>query len=249
MEIAERIEKYLSGELSPEEVKQLLHDADNDPALKKEILLCDELRKYMENEEKRAFYEKVKKAGEEYQANRIHRKRISYRIAAAFALLLGIGSAYYFTLDKGENKQPVALTENFYQTPEAISFNRGDATPGKQDLADAMDWYGKRNYKRALEQFEKLEKVYPSDPVPAFFAGVCCIETEEFRKATVHFGRLDRLPENPYTYQSAWFSGLCYLRTGDVINGKSWIEKAAQHSRYREKAKKILDYLAGQTKK
>jgi tetratricopeptide (TPR) repeat protein len=237
------IERYLRGEMTPEELRWFKKELDGNTALSNEIELhrkvdavlsngeMIELKKQLDQMHKEI--EKVAESGK--GAIRKMYQRVYY---AASALAVGIilFTLFFANRNFSNNK----LLEEYYQPDMAsITYRSGD----KSDmlLQDAMTLYTQKDYASAIVLFEKILSKDQSKVGVNLYSGIANLEVSNYNKANQNFQTIIDQKPNPFVESATWYLGMCYIMTNNREKAEEQFEILSKSDGYYKKdARKIL---------
>ncbi len=209
----DQIEKYLSGELSREEVELFEKQIGEQEALRKQVEEHRSLIKGLElgfNLEMKAQLklEEQRLAREDVVAKRrVVQLRWPVGLAAALAVIL---ISVYLIKTKSIDSQE--LFASYYQPyPNVESPVSRSETKGE----NAYALYEQGRYQEALDLFMQRIAESPTDPAPLFYSGICHLELNETEKALAAFQVLQTMDKNNYSRASKWYKALASLKKDD----------------------------------
>lgn len=138
-----------------------------------------------------------------------------------------------------------SVFRNYYQPLEANSYQmRGseqDVVSNK--LQEGVGYYLSREYGKAEVAFDNLRKTDKNMPELLLFSGLNKMGQNNFSAAITTFKDL-LSQEEQFVPEAQWYLGLCYIKTGDLVNARSVFAELAQtEGLYRKKAQRILRNL------
>lgn len=123
-EMDERIERFLRGQMSPEEEAQLHEDVKNDPDLREHALAVSALVKGLQDKGKQHDQEIINEVRAQKKPSNLRRLIIwSSSIAAALVLVIG----YNFYVENARYARVNEMLSPYYEHYDAASLSRGEA--------------------------------------------------------------------------------------------------------------------------
>lgn len=243
IDYTEFIERYIQGEMSPEEHNWFEKEIEGNLSLKDEInlrkqvdsVLSDkdliDLKMQLDQIHQEIFEVTEKGKG---AIRKIYRR--VYLTASALAVFAIAFSVYManrnFTGDK--------LVELYYQ-PAQTTMSFRSADPSQDILSRAMDLYNAKDYIRAIEVFEMLLHEDQSQIGLNLYSGISHMEIEQFDEANKRFKKILANQPNPFVESANWYLGMCYIMTNDRDKAATQFELLANtDGYYQDNAKKIL---------
>lgn len=209
-----RINKYLDGEMTPEEEIIFEKDLKTDTRLQQELQLHLQLDKVIENRESDIKYRqylgkfrKNKRPGKDFSFT--GSKTFLAIISASFIILITV---VLFLIYSGPHNSPEIFAQ--YYLPYDLDNNYRSA--GESDMDQGLNLYNNKKYGEALVYFENLLKAEPYNAKAHFAAGISALEVGQNKQAAEHFIQVME-SENLEFYQHAqWYLALTYLRLNKV---------------------------------
>lgn len=258
-----RIEKYLCGEMSPEEIKQFEADLLCMPNLENELNLQKEVHGFLRNYTDRNDFRKVldevhHKFVAEFNAQeqtselqtepvfipeikkRNNTRRIYWSAAAVILAVLTFAVVLKFA-SKGKTNDE--LFAEYYQTNEPLNIRSSDSL--QNDISsDCMKKYSDKNYSEALTCFKNILSLDKNNHAASFFSGISYIETKDYKNAISNLNLLI-VAQNMNFYQpSVWYSGLCYLKINNKDSALVCFKKLSREKgSFKTQAEKIVKEL------
>ncbi len=238
----ELLEKYIEGEVTPDEKKSVRLLIKTDPEFQKEY----KLRLGINNAIKEKNIMQLR-----YKLSMIHDQEITknkgnvirhifkrnwHLAAASITILILIGS---FLISNLNAPGPDNLFKQYY-SPDAIFTARSSELSENLDLTTGLQKFQKQNYIEAIN----LLKNVSDNIVSEYYLGISYIETNQFLKAKYTFNKLTERDSNLFTEQAEWYKGLCLLKLKELPEAKALFTSISQSSSiYNQNAKEILKEL------
>lgn len=194
---AERIEDYLSGQMSPEEKSAFEAELRSNEELSAFLRVYNRIETDMINVEKyRSQEEHLKETlqtlGEKYFTKeppvvRMDNRRRWFSISmAAAAVLLSVVALFFIFSDN--DSSPAQLADQYVQKELLhLSLTMDGA---KDSLQQGMSAFNDGDYERALQIFEEVYRVHPENSDALRFAGVTYMVTKKYDMALACFDEL-----------------------------------------------------------
>ncbi len=237
------IDRFLKGEMSPDELNWFEKELAGNQALSSEVELHKKVDATLSDGEMidlknqlELIHQEIEEATEYSQSAIRHIYRKIRYSGAALAVAVLLFTLYIANRDFSSDK----LVEKYYN-PEIASLTlRGDLD-GESMLVNAMDLYNKKQYSEAIALFETLLKEDDSKMGLNLYSGISHMEIKEFKAANERFTKIINNKPNPFVESATWYLGMCYIMTDDRERAAEQFEALAKHSKYYEKdAKRIL---------
>jgi tetratricopeptide (TPR) repeat protein len=244
MDYSIKIEDYLSGYLSGEELDLFKKELITNSELKTEFTLRLEIDTALRDKNLGEFRKLLKttpRSNTGYSNGINIRNEVfrTWQIAAAsliFVLLAG-GMWYIFSSNSYSSDR---LITKYYNAPHAVGQNRSVEFGSDDALKEAFTYYQQSDYTNALKYFSTLD----NQVTAKFYSGVCYIELEQYQKATDSFEFVVNDKDNLFIEQAEWYLGLIYLMNNDKDKASDQFNKISKaDSFYADQAQEILKYL------
>jgi hypothetical protein len=234
----EQIEAYLDDELSAEERAAFEVALKNKPGLQEEVRAHQATRRAVEAYASQRTHDRVSKIfASQQKQQRPGFSTGMLRIAAAVALVLAMGIAYFYL----QAPNAAQLAEDYLEPyPDRIT------TMGQNDanaLATAIQAYNQAQYDEAIAAFQQIPPGHPQQPLIDLYIGVSALETGRTPLAR---SALQPLAEQAGDYQAAarWYLALAYLKEGDTAAARPLLNLLITADGYKaESARRLLDRL------
>lgn len=160
---------------------------------------------------------------------------------AGVLVLLSLIAAYFFMRNQPETDQ--LFTEHFEPYPDVISSTERSEGDGSSQLNEIMSEYEAKNYKKALQNFDKYLKNHPDKNQIRLYRGITHLKLgnkndaiDDFEKVIVAGDKLGA--------QATWYLGLTYLKKGNQEQASVYFESLMKdNTQYAMDAEEILDKL------
>ncbi len=235
------LEDYLDGRLSVSEMKEFESNLVTDEDLAREYRLHRDMEKALLDDKLAHFKRMVDDAHVRYE--KMERRPLFFKMAAAFAIFLTIGGILLLFLNKSPSTRTIA--ERYYQVYQPLNGNRS-ATPEQELLLTAaFDAYYKSDYLTAARSFETLLISSPENNQVRFFLAMCYMEDKEGLKAADLLQQIIDTRDVFYLNQSEWYLGICYLWLGRKEEAVLPFDRLSKKKGYyQEQAVKILQDIS-----
>jgi tetratricopeptide (TPR) repeat protein len=244
----EFIERYIEGELTPEEKKDFEERLAVDEVFESTYLTYRNLIEGIQYSGKQKLIQRLKKLEANISVQETFDKRIMgirmkdfYSYSAAATVLLLITFSFIFII----NDKPTAneiYTEYFQPYPNVVNAT----TRGEESVLDpkeqAYRYYDLEEYEKAVVAFENILKK-EKDPAVLLYAGNSYLALGKFNTASAKLKSLDSL-DSPFDVQAQWYLAMSYLANKNSKEGKIILNKIkAQNVSYSKKAQDILNTM------
>ena len=234
------IERYNAGEMNQTEKTWFEKELEGNESLHKDVLLRKKTDIILERHDIISLRNKltlIEKSRKDEMVKSVILKTPRFRYAAIFAGLAIIGSLLFFSF---KNQSPDTIYKRYYQVYE----NPGTSRSGETSYAEAINYFNKREFGKALAGFQAYLKNNPGSAQYEFLSGVSNMEIRNFPDAQLLFNKVINREANFYKEDANWYLAMCYLATSDKAMAKNQLRKiAASESIYKKKARKILRHI------
>lgn len=240
------IERYLQGEMSPEELKWFEKELDGNTVLRQELELHKKVDVVLANGElidlKKQLdliHHEIEVVAQKGQgAIRKIYQRVYYT-AAALAVGVILFTLYFVNQDFSSNR----LIEEYY-SPDIASVTYRSDNQNDKLLQDAMAYYNQKDYATAITLFEKILNQDNSKLGINLYSGISNLEIKNYAKANQNFRTIIDQKPNAFVESATWYLGMCYIMTNEREKAGEQF-KILTHSDgyYKKDAKRILRRL------
>ncbi|MBQ0734341.1 hypothetical protein [Aquimarina celericrescens] len=210
-EIFEKIEAYLNNMLSQDEVLAFEKEMANNIELQNEVEKHRSLHQTLSDQDTLAFKEKLVTISKKIKKEEKHSVSRSFfssnwRIAASIAIILGIGSFFWYTFNSQNRTQE--LYAAYYQPFPAEDITRGETNI---DLQEVLKSYTNQEYKKVIEALERQPNINDQYKL---YLGNSYINIDLEQKAIHQFNNISR--DSRYYENSRWYLSLTYLKLAKI---------------------------------
>lgn len=241
----EKIERYLAGEMTANEIAAFEKKLSADPELAEEIRFRKTLQFVYSNKPLFELNDQLLSIEEEVNLDIDNSKAPlkkafvvkTFLVAIiAFFILLFMGLYFYSQYQNRLLMEHKELVNQYAEPFENIfNFSHRD----NSFLSAAMESYNNENYQEAIGFFEQTK----NQPEAKFYLGICYLEIGESNKALQTF-RSIKISDNPSIgVHLRWFTALALLQNGNSEDAKLIFQKLIESIEYKEKASEILKHL------
>ncbi len=245
----ERIERYLTGESTPEEVALIEKQAADDPEFAALLALHRELDATLGDAETMAFAaalaeadaeDRRSKAGNEPKGKIRQLNWQRWAVAASIALIAVVGGV--FLLRDRSLSGPQAFDE-YFEAYDAPANFRSDSAAIAATYATAFAAYNAQDWPKAIATFEEIV-MKDSNPVTAqFYLGISRLSVGDVDGA-IRDLRVLAASQHPFTTQSKWYLALALLEKGEDSQAKGLLKDLSSGSgKYAKLSKDLLEKL------
>lgn len=237
------IERYLRGEMIPDELNWFEKEIEGNQQLRSEIELHKKIDLVLtDNEliELKNQLDLIHQEIEEVTENGQGAIRKIYRRVYYSAAALVVGVLVFTMYLTNRNFTTQKLIDRFYE-PEVASVTLRGTDSNKDLLAKAMHLYNNKEYGQAIEIFEAILQEDGSKIGLNLYSGISHMEIEKYDLANERFQRIIENKPNPFVESATWYLGMCYLQTEKKDKALEQFEVLADTDGfYRKDAKRIL---------
>lgn len=243
IDYTEFIERYIQGEMSPEEHNWFEKEIEGNLSLKDEINLRKQVESVLSDKEMINLKMQLDQIHQEiYEVTEKSKGAIRkiYRRVYVTASALAIFAIAFTVYMANRNFSNDKLVEMYYQ-PAQTTMNFRSADPSKDVLTAAMEHYNSKEYTEAIKLFEQVLQKDQSQLGVNLYSGISHMEIEQYEEANKKFQNiLDNKP-NPFVESASWYLGMCYIMTNEREKAAEQFEMLSEATGYyKEGAKKIL---------
>ena len=232
-ELIEKVERYLSGKLSREEVKEGL---DQDLSSEELDEFIDAFKTSKQLIELSGLREDLKSIQEEYFAeNEKPPKRNSIWLWATIAMAAALMAIVIFS---GILKPGPPVFEDYFTPYDNIVSIRGD----EGDLNKAMSLYSMEKYKEALAEFAKIKADTISQTL-LFYEAISALAISELDLAVENLNTLSNTNNNIYWQQTKWYLALALWQKGEIDESKEKLLTIQEDEKQYALAKELIKSL------
>ncbi len=239
-----RLEDFLDGNLSNEELELLLKELETNKELSSEMMLRLEVNQLVKD---KGFLELQSKLHLQMNSNGNSNTMLNlgreflktwHLAAASFALVLVVGGLWYILSNKPQSTEQ--LVNKYYKPAHPILQIRSVEASKENAMDQAFKFYRENDFNNALTYFKTLENQITA----RFYSGVCLIELQQYSQAIESFVFVINDNDNLFVEQSEWYLGLIYLMDNQKDLAVKQFEKiSSENSFYSAQAVEILKYL------
>jgi tetratricopeptide (TPR) repeat protein len=239
----EFIERYIQGEMNPEEKNWFEKEIEGNLSLKDEINLRKQVNSVLSDKDMLDLKMQLDQIHQEIfevtekgkgAIRQIYRR--VYITASALAIFAIAFTAYMSNRNFSNDK----LVELYYQ-PAQTTMNFRSSESTNNALAQAMKFYDSKDYLEAIKLFEKILEKDQSQIGVNLYSGISYMEMKQFEKAENSFQKVIDNQPNPFVESANWYIGMCYVMADKREKAASQFEKLSKvDGFYQKDAKKIL---------
>jgi len=250
MDIYEKIEHYVAGDMPEEERTAFEQQLQTDPALKQQWQVYSQLHEYLKNKESIAAGEislrnSMQEAIDEQKAAAIiaakviplRKKWIAAVAAAAAIIILVLVVRIAFFAPPTDSKILYAQYDGF----EKLSVtNRGSEADSLLDIAATH--FNNKNYKQALPALDLYLKANPNQAHYQLARGYALMQTGDYKAAEQDLLQVQN-GSSSYVSQAKWYRALAQLKQGNGNAAKAILFTIDNNEENYQQAQEILKKL------
>jgi tetratricopeptide (TPR) repeat protein len=242
---SETIEKYLSDEMSADEVKRFNSDLLTNKILAKEFQLEKDLNIIIRQDDIIDFRKKLLKTYHEGASKSKAGVIVAlsgrkwYMAAASLAFLMLVGGMLLFTMPRNYSNED--LFRKYYTTDNVLNVARS----GNVNIVEAVIKFQQKDYNAATKLFSVILKSDNINTAAWFYNGIACVETKQYTEAIKSFQHIASIKDSYYLEHAEWYLGLCYLVNNENDKAIGSFQKIVSEKRnvHKADARKILEKL------
>jgi tetratricopeptide (TPR) repeat protein len=240
--IYEKIELYLSGEMSETDAIAFKADIENDKELKETVDLYSTLqREYSLIENSKAgeltLKETLKNTTPNYFTTSKEAKVFSFKktykllaVAASIVVAFLIIKPLVFTNNKN-------LFDNYYEQEE-IAVQRGET----DSILNAIQFFNKKEYQQSLNLLEPITTYKKEANDLILVKGECYLNLNQYDNALQSFEQV-AATSSVYKERAVWLVAMCYLKQDKKVACKSSLNTILSTSSFYNRAQKLMKAL------
>lgn len=144
-------------------------------------------------------------------------------VAAAIVVLL---IAWVLINDSQEVRTPDELFIAYDSSPPFV-LDRSTKSGTEDAYRNLTRWYESRNYEKALIEIERLNRSDSANFDLRFYEAYCYLQTGKIQEALLGFEPFTDQQNHRFTNKAKWYTGLTYLKQGDVDQAKMILKSIA----------------------
>jgi len=224
-QILDKIERYLNGEMNPQDEAQFDAEIEQNPELAAavdnfgvandaiELLIEDNLRaelNELKTEESGNQASNVVSINKHKPVAKMRSLRTYLAAAASVALLVG-----FFGMNwAGNNYSNTALGEEMYSGYDLPNVRSGNNT--MHPFSEGLTAFQNKNYDQAIQFFKGIVVDDPRYAEAQFYLGHAYLENKSFGEAATQFEKVTSLNDVRYTENAEWYQLIAQLSSGET---------------------------------
>ena len=249
----ERIQKYLDGKMSEEELKKFREDLIKDPELLQELDLHRSLGEIINSRDEIRFRRKLDEAYKTYkiissEENEVNSGSLKFVSMKKLALALPVIAALVVILYFSEKKKfsNDTIFKNYLKSynKELTSRDQQENAEEGSLLVKAVDMYLQTQYSESSEMIKMYLRDHPGNVDAHFYNGLCNIYLNDFRDAISSFEFILQQPYSYYQEYARWYLALCYIKTNNNDTARTVLKEIIEaNDTFSDEAKEIFKKL------
>ncbi len=257
METIEKIESYLEGKMTAEEKSVFEQEVQNNPELKEEVEMLNDIILEVKKEGEKDFMKMVHQWEKEIVAKEVLEEKTTgeaakdekviplntqkktginwiIRIAAAACIVLLIGIGYKQLFDNDSPQQ--IYSETF--KPFDASNARADSNT---NVTRAITYYNNKEFGNAYPLLKTELEKNPDAAELNIMAGICALVINDDGTATTYFQKVIELNNPNFIEAAEWYLAISPLKSGNVKLAKERLQVIRNKTGhdYRDEAKRL----------
>lgn len=250
MKSSERIQRYLDGEMTEEELWSFQQDLKDDPELKEKLDLHHLVEKSLKEKSEKEFRDKLensyyKSRPDSTKTPSVEKpslKLVYFFISFAAALIVGL-----LIFINGTVPDKDSLFEEYY-TPINVMYGTrsAEASPAESNLISGIKAYHMRDFERSERLIESyLLNETDKKAVANYFLGLAKVELQDFTNAAKCFKNVLNDSANYYQEHSQWYLALVFLKNDQLEEAKQlFTQISLEGTVHSEDSKEILKKIS-----
>lgn len=243
------IEKYLEQKMTIEERRAFEQLIKNDPALREEVELHQQIGGTLKGEKIHQLRDVLKETdknwGVEGGDQKVKPRTINFRriIAIAATVLLMVVAYQFFFPGSGAISNEQLFADNFQPYQMLLSQRNLSQEEKNEVLENAISAYTKGDFQNASEAFLKLSENDPNDISYQFYHAVATLGAKDNDTSIKLFRKIIAAENHPFKEQSQWYLALAYLQKGETKSVEKSLKKIQSGQFKYAEAQQILKEL------
>ncbi len=239
-EIFDKIERYLNNTLPEDEFINFEKEIAEHPALAEEVEKHRTLHTILSDTDTLIFKEKLGNISARIKEEEKARKSrlIFWKIAASIAVILGLGSFFWYANTSTHNKNQ-ELYLAYYQPFLTEDVTRGDSDATLQHI---MQHYANKHYDSVINGLQGYNNLAKQKRLQLYL-GISYLSTNQEKKALSLFQNIQ--DSSTYHEIALWYQALTYLKLNQSKKTKQLLKQIIQYDgTYKIKATDLLKRMS-----
>jgi len=247
----ERIEQYLAGEMTGEDLIAFEHQLATDDSLRAELDLHRQVAETLKGAAIHEFRGTINEVNDQWQAPKRKKNEGGFSLinlrwgAVAAAAIVILLVAYQIFMPGSTVTNQTLFADNF--EPYKMVLTQRSLVPNpetaylKESISEAIAAYEDEDYAKASSLFQMLEEKSPHTKLTySFYAAITELALDHPQKAIPVFKKIIEEDDSLLVEQSQWYLGLAYLQSKDVESAKNTLKSIAPNAYKYKEAQKIV---------
>jgi Tetratricopeptide repeat len=237
MKPQENIDRYLRGELSPDERQQFDDALAQDENLAKDLGFHVDVERFLKKRDQRqALQANLKEIGADFFQPA---KTVPLQRNNNLRWIIGI-AAVLAAVMIGRTLLRPSLYEQYAQYPELSLTEKSSSADASVGTIEAA--FGAKDYAKARPLLENYLKTYPNSQQARLYAGICAIELKDYEVGRQYLQALSET-EGPFRDYAYWYSALSWLKEDKKAECQKALQAMPSDSEFFGKAQDLLKKL------
>lgn len=249
----DRIQRYLDGEMTEDELKSFKADLQKDPELMQELDLHRSLEGAILSKDEERFRKKLDDAYRVYKiksfkddesATLVRKtKKWKYIQFSGIGIILLFLGVYFMAFRKESNDSIFNKNLTIYNPGITLRSSSTDVQEGRA-IQQAIKLYRGSNFSDASQILNSILRKDSKNVEAQFYNGLCLIYLNEIENAINSFEFVIDQPYNYFQEYAKWYLSMCYIKTKNNTTAKAILNDiVADSGFFSPRAKKILRKL------
>lgn len=261
MDDTNKIEEYLRGDLSSEEVKNFEHRLKTDEDFKREFEFEKQLFETI-NEESWSFSDPNSKKVNDYKTltqekdiqnlkvslNKINKESSKHKkTKLSYILYLAAASVIIFLVVfqflKSQKPSQTELYYKYANYQDLPSFVTRSSSESYNNLVEAKEDFEQQDYQTSIDKFSSVLDKKTGDARIYLYLGLANLELQQYDEAEKMFNQL--INSDLIDHQKGyWYKALLYLKKGELESARNELNFITENQYYNHiKAQELLEQL------
>lgn len=237
------IDRYLQGEMNPEEKVWFEKEIEGNLPLKNEVDLRRKVDSVLADKELIELKMQLNNIHQEIAEITENGRGAIRKVYQRVYLTAGVLAVFVlaFTLFLSNRNFPNEKLVDMYYQPAQASVNFRSVEQAESQLSLAMNLYNNKEFEKAIQLFEEVLQKDNELIGANLYSGISHMEVKEYNSANQRFQRIIDAQPNPFVESARWYLGVCYIMTNERSKAAEQFEILADfEGYYNGDAKKIL---------
>lgn len=239
----DKIDKYLSGLMAPDEKSAFEERLKTDEELKAGLEEYNDLKTAIHHKDTIEYVARAMEDLRKRQQSPVRRliSNSPIRAAAIIVVLLGIVAIILWQINPYD-KDVRTLAECF--TPEQIDYTfRGDNDDIDKILTTGAKLFNSENYQEASEKFTRAIEIHPGQIQAKYYLGLAKLYSGDITSSISLLKDVTSTGDLNYTPGAKWHLAWCYLQTGQKDRALVLLEQLKEDGYYGDKVEEVIGVM------